>query len=171
MNSIFRMTQRLESKIYDDLLRPQSFAYERIGFVKVKSSAMAGNAILMLGFDYVSVPDEHYIDDKNYGALLGSSAIRSILQIALSEQVGIMLTHMHHHAGTPYFSTTDNHENRKLIPDFFSVASNTPHGALLLSTDSMVAKIWLSREATPMFLDEISIIGSTHKSWRHKNAA
>ncbi len=71
--------------------------------------------------------------------------------------------HLHDHTGIPKFSKTDSREAAKFVPDFFNVQPNFPHGALILSKDSVVARCWYRLTETPAWISKITFVGSPMK--------
>jgi hypothetical protein len=54
----------------------------------------------------------------------------------------------------------DLNETAEFVPDFFHGRRNTPHGALILTGDSMSGRLWMNEEGNPQPVDEIRVIGS-----------
>jgi hypothetical protein len=166
----FRITGNLLKRVQNDLALQHPFAHERIGFLKARPSWALDGTLLMLGADYLTFDNQDYINNPKFGALIGSKAVRCALQVALSEQVGLFLTHIHDHRGVPTYSAIDLHESNKLIPDFFKVAPQTPHGTVLLSLDSIVSQIWMSRDRKPILATDVNLVGDNLSSWRNSDA-
>ena len=73
---------------------------------------------------------------------------------------------MHDHDGDPGFSRVDDRENRKFVPDFFSVAPAMPHGAIVLSNDRAAGMIWIGKEDGPARIERFSAVGAPLRHWR-----
>lgn len=159
MKLIFRMSQSLNGKINRDLSRSHPFAAERVGFVACAVAAIEKEGLLILGDTYHPVADDHYLDDPRVGAMMGSAAIRTALQIAYGKNVSMFHVHRHEHYGRPRFSRIDLRESARFVPDFFKVRPAMPHGALVLSHDSMAGLCWLPGHASPVPIDEFAVIG------------
>ena len=142
-----------------DLLRPHPFAAERVGFIACKPAA-SRSGTLLLAADYRPVADEDYVPDMRVGAMMGPAAIRKALQWAYNVRLSIIHVHLHDHDGAPGFSTTDLRETAKFVPDFFHVRPDLPHGALVLSRDSAIARCWLIPGAPPVWAEKVTIVGS-----------
>lgn len=138
----FKATRGLLQGIREDLERPHAFAYERVGFVAAGVSLGAGE-LLVLARNYRPVADEDYLHDPSVGAMMGPEAIRKALQWSMTERVAIFHVHTHRGRGLPGFSGVDLREQAKFMPNFFQVAPQCPHGALVLSDDRAVGHIWL----------------------------
>jgi hypothetical protein len=80
--------------------------------------------------------------------------------VAYTQNVGLFHVHVHGHTGVPAPSGVDVRETAKFVPDFFHVRPNLPHGAMILSSDSLSARIWVSSAARPKPVDQFSIIGA-----------
>ncbi len=163
MKISFRITSSLLKQIHDDLSRPHPYAAERVGFISCGVGNLTNNNLLILGENYHPVSSEHYIDNPNYGAMMGSSAIRDALQLAYKRQISIFHVHRHEHIGKPDFSHIDLIESNKFIPDFWKVRPNRPHGAIVLSHDSMAGLCWHPKEEIPVPIDSFSVIKQTYK--------
>jgi hypothetical protein len=66
----------------------------------------------------------------------------------------------------PSFSCVDIRENKKFVPDFFKVAPQNAHGALVLSDVSGRGQIWLARDRDPDPVDRFVVVGPALHSWR-----
>ncbi len=76
--------------------------------------------------------------------------------------------HLHAHKGATNFSDVDVESNRKLIPDFFNVTSNMPHGAIVFSLDKGKGVVWLAKDGEPVLIDEYVVVGSPMSIWSAK---
>jgi hypothetical protein len=147
MKITFKVPQQLVTDIRLDLRRPHPFAAERVGFVVCRFGVSTTSKLLILALQYVPVADEDYVKDYRYGALLGPEGFRKAFQFAFSNDVGIFHVHLHDHQGRPGFSRIDKQEMAKYVPDFFNVRSNLPHGALVLSQNSLAGSCWMGRRS------------------------
>lgn len=129
-------------RIREDLSRPHSFAYERVGFIVCKAGRLLDDGWVLLAAEYLPVHDEDYVEDDSVGAMIGSAAIRKMMQIAYDEPYAVVHVHMHEHNGQPRPGRTDVREMAELIPNFWHVRPNLPHAALILSLDSMTGTVW-----------------------------
>ena len=92
--------------------------------------------------EYRPVADEEYLDDPRVGAMMGPDAIRNALQWALRDGVALFHVHSHGGQGIPGFSQIDLRENARFVPDFFKVAPQCAHGAIVLSDNAAHGLIW-----------------------------
>lgn len=161
----FKITGDLLSRIREDLHRPHAFAHERVGFISAGLSAV-GRDVLILARDYKPVLDEDYLDDRSVGAMMGHDAIRKALQWSMQEGHAMFHVHTHGGSGTPGFSSVDIRENAKFVPDFFKVAPQCVHGALVLSNSAARGQIWLDRRRTPSPIDQFFEVGPVLRTWR-----
>jgi hypothetical protein len=159
MNLLFKMNWSLRRAAIEDLKRPHTFAFERIGFFHCRAaSSRAG--LIVLAEAYSPVADDHYVKDTTVGARIGSAAIREALQASLTNGFGIFHAHMHEHMGRPRPSRTDIVESCKLMPDFFNVTPSMPHGTLILSEDSAIGLCWNGQSPSPSPFDRIEFVGA-----------
>jgi hypothetical protein len=154
-----RITRQLLQRVYADLARPHSFAAERVGFLICKVGAIKPNGILVLAYDYRPVDDEDYLDDPRVGAMMGPAAIRKALQLAYKEPVAIFHVHVHGHNGRPWFSDIDLRETKNFVPDFWHVRPEFPHGALVLSRDSLSGLCWIPSRRKPIRISSFTVVG------------
>jgi hypothetical protein len=157
MKVLFRATDRFLHDVRRDLARPHLFAAERVGFISIRA-ATARRTLLLFPEDYYPVADDDYIDDPTVGAMMGQEAIRKALNVALLQPVGMLHVHMHEHRGRPSFSYVDLREQLQFVPDFFKVRREMPHGAIVLSHDRAVGRLWPDPE-TIIGISEFNTVG------------
>jgi hypothetical protein len=158
MKAIFRATDRFLHDVRRDLTRPHPFAAERVGFISIRA-ASARHTLVLLPEAYHPVADDDYIDDPTVDAMMGQEAIRKALNVALLQPVGMVHVHMHEHRGRPGFSYVDRREQLQFVPDFFKVRPEMPHGAIVLSHDRAVGRVWLDPE-TIISISEFNTVGA-----------
>jgi len=160
MKISFKITAKLLAQIHHDLSHPHPFAAERIGFVQCQVAALHGKRLLILAHEFHPIEDADYLNDPAVGAMMGPAAIRKALQIAYAAPMCMFHVHRHDHRGDPWFSHIDLTENQKFVPDFWHVQPKFPHGAIVLSFDSMAGLAWIPSKRTPIRISEFSIVGS-----------
>lgn len=143
MKIVFRTTESFMAHVRTDLIRTHAFAAERVGFITVRA-AQGHEHLVLLAQDYHPVADGDYVDDPSVGAMIGQEALRKALEIALLNPIGIFHVHMHTFPGRVWFSRTDLSEQLRFVPDFFKVRPSMPHGAIVLSPNSVAGRAWLS---------------------------
>lgn len=151
-----RLPRSLLDHIRTDLERPHAHAYERIGFLFARVSEKMDT---LLAIEYVPVSDTSYISDDSVGAKIDSSAIRSALQKALTDEVAVFHVHAHMNLGIPRMSWTDVESLSKLVPSFYSANPNAVHGAIILSEDSAGGWIWDQETSKFLPTDRIVSVG------------
>tara|TARA_R110002124_G_scaffold153244_1_gene320211 strand:+ start:4026 stop:4529 length:504 start_codon:yes stop_codon:yes gene_type:complete len=161
----FKITRPLLSTIRADLIRPHPFAYERVGFISASLSAAANN-LFVLARAYRPVLDEDYLRDPSVGAMMGPEAIRKALQWAMNDGVAMFHVHTHGGQGRPGFSGVDLREQAKYVPNFFQVAPQCPHGALVLSDNAAYGHIWLDEKSPYRIVGEFTEVGIPLSQWR-----
>jgi hypothetical protein len=166
----FRLRRDLLETIHRDLSRPHAYAAERVGFLGCRLAAIP-DGICIIGETYLPVADDHYEDDPSVGAMMGSAAIRSALEFAYNHKVSVFHLHRHEHRGPPGFSSVDEREAGRFIPDFWKVAPGLPHGALVLSRDRIHGKWWDPRSGRAQSIDKYITVGfptTTHLEASHE---
>ena len=164
MKVCFKITTVLLAAIRSDLRRPHPFAHERVGFISAGLSAVS-DGLLVLAREYRPVADDEYLDDRTVGAMMGPDAIRNALQWALQESVAIVHVHTHGGNGIPRFSGIDLRENAKFVPDFFKVAPQCAHGAIVLSDTAAHGLIWVGRSRPKHFITSFVEVGVPVRKW------
>ena len=165
MRIVLKITRNLLRSIRLDLIRPHPFAYERVGFISANFSSASAN-LWILAREYRPVADADYLNDRSVGAMMGPEAIRKALQWARSDSVGLF--HVHTHGGTslPGFSGIDLREQTKYVPNFFQLAPQCAHGALVLSDKFAYGRIWLDGDKPPEIITDFIELGVPINKWR-----
>jgi hypothetical protein len=164
MRVVFKITRALLSTIRIDLGRPHPFAHERVGFISA-GLASSGDDVLALAHSYRPVLDNDYLRDPTIGAMMGADAIRNAMQWAMDGGGALFHVHTHGGRGVPEFSGVDVRENAKFVPDFFKVAPQCPHGALVLSDNAAKGTVWLERKGSPRLIDVFVEVGMPLRKW------
>jgi len=160
MNIQFKITRDLVNQVRADLKRPHPYAAERVGFISCRVGALPAGGVVVLAHDYLPVPDEDYIQDDTVGAMMGPAAIRMAMQYAHKQSAGMFHVHMHDHRGAPWFSQIDLSEYAKFVPDFWNVRPEMPHGALVLSLDSVAGACLIQTTRKMVRISNITIVGA-----------
>jgi hypothetical protein len=156
---LFKITSSLLELIRADVLRPHAFALERVGFLACRPARLKPSGLIILACDYLPVADSDYVEDATVGAMMGSAAIRKALQFAYNNDVGMFHVHMHGHSGSPRPSSTDFDETAKFVPDFWHVKPKMPHGAFILSRDSISGRCWYPGCTKPIPISKLAVVG------------
>lgn len=160
MRVIFRITADLLSVVRADLARPHPFAFERVGFIPCRFGALRPSGLVILAAGYRPVADGDYLEAAGYGALMGPAAIRTALEHAYNQPVGMFHVHVHAHRGAPTFSNIDVRETARFVPDFFNVRGSVPHGAVVLSLDSACGRVWLPTPRRSITITDFAVVGA-----------
>lgn len=156
-----RIPKSIHERMIMDLQRPHDFAYERIGFLYAKTVPTADNSKLVLGFEYIPVDDENYIDDPTVGAKINATAIRKAMQGSLDMDCGCFHVHMHKHKGKPFPSLTDSKSNPGLISGLSNAASKYANGVIILSNDGFYTEVKIDGIKKPIEASAISVVGDS----------
>lgn len=157
MTISFQISEKILTSIHEDLSRPHPFAFERVGFITCSPKVDKEKNLIMLANTYHPVKDEHYIDNPNYGALIGADAIRIALELSYNQNASIIHIHRHEHRGQPKFSRTDNQESNQFISSFVNVKPMLPHATIVLSYDSMAGRCWLPNTKSPIAINKFTV--------------
>lgn len=164
MKVCFKITIGLLMSIRTDLRRSHYFAHERVGFISAGLSA-CGDGLLVLARKYRPLRDDEYLLDTSVGAMMGPDAIRRALQWAMQDGVALFHVHTHGGRGIPSFSGIDLRENAKFVPDFFKVAPQCAHGAIVLSDTAAHGQIWLDRSQPHHVISSFVQVGVPLSKW------
>jgi hypothetical protein len=164
MMAHFRITRGLLEQIQDHLRSTHPVAFERVGFVACRGASTA-HGIVLVARAFYPVADEDYEEDASVGAQIGSPAIQRILQHAYSHTDSMLFVHEHGHRGEPRPSRTDIACWRELIPNFWHVRPELPHGGLILSQDSAMGLLWVPGKKEPVKISKFSVIGQPLRRW------
>lgn len=136
-----RIPEPLFREMHEDLDRPHAFAFERVAFLHCAIACAPGQSVL-LAAEYRPVADEDYLPTEEYGALVGPTGIRRAFERAYARKGTVIHVHRHEHSGRPAFSVHDEATNHDLVPSFWNVAPDVPHGAIVLSHDQAHGLVW-----------------------------
>lgn len=160
----FKIADALYRSVLQDLRRPHRVALERVGFVTCRVGRTPDGLVLLArGFNPVA--DEHYIHNPDIGAEINGDAVRLALQHAYAQPDVMMFAHEHPHRGPTWPSQVDLQCWRQMIPNFWNVRPELPHGALIFSHDVGMGHLWISRDVAPVSIDRFSVVGSPLRRW------
>ena len=154
-----RISRQLLHRVHTDLIRQHRFAAERVGFLICKVAAAMPRGMIVLPYDFNPVEDEDYLNDPSVGAMMGPAAIRKALQLAYKDRIAIFHVHVHGHFGRTWFSDIDLREIKNFVPDFWHVRPEFPHGALVLSQDSLSGLCWMPGRRNPIRISSFTVVG------------
>lgn len=160
----FKITDALFQRVLTDLRRPHSFAFERVGFITCRIGGTSDGVVLIArGFN--SVASEHYVENPAIGAEINGDAVRLALQHAYARPDVMMFVHEHSHAGPTWPSRVDAQCWNAMMPNFWNVRPELPHGAIIFTHDHGMGQLWVPGQTAPVLIDRFSIIGSTLRRW------
>lgn len=160
MKVLFKITSALLELVREDLSRAHPFAFERVGFLSCRTASLRPSGLVVLACEYLPVANDDYVNDSTVAAMMGPAAIRKAMQHAYNNDVGMFHVHIHDHSGTPRPSETDLHETAKFVPDFWHVKPQMPHGAIILSRDSISGRCWYPERKKPFSISRFKIVGT-----------
>jgi hypothetical protein len=154
-----RMPGKLHAQMLEDLKRPHSFAYERVGFLYATTSVLPDGTRLVLCNNYHAVADEDYIEDDSVGAKIGSAAIRGAMQKINDGRCGGFHVHLHDHSGLTSPSGTDKEGLPPVVQSLANIGKTEVNGMLILSRDSFYAMVKIDGIAHMVLPDSIVATG------------
>lgn len=158
MNIHLKIPRPLYQQMLADLARPHSFAYERIGFCRVRIGNVVGATKYALVTHYWPVPDEQYIPDEFSGARIDNVAIRGALQESMNSGEGIFHVHLHDFPGYPRFSIMDLREIPRIVESLTYANGDVPHGMLVFSHEGAAARA-IFPGGTLQPVERITVVG------------
>ena len=152
---LIRMDKTMYGRMKGDLRRPHPYAFERVGYVFIKPT----NGTVLECNDYAPVPDEFYVRDASVGAHVDHRAIMLAMKRADHNNQGVLQVHEHAGKGMPGFSQVDIESHPVYLRSFQNANPRVTHGFLLLSEDSIVAKVCIPNRSVPVDIDRYKIKG------------
>jgi len=159
-----KLSRNLHDEITDHLQQPHPIALERVGFIAC-AGANTDDGFLLLGRSFHPVHDDHYEADTFVGARISSRAVQAALMIAYGKPQSMLFVHEHAHKGCPGPSRVDLDCWRELIPNFWHVRPELPHGGLILSEDRAMGLMWVPNQTEIFPIDDFSIVGRHLRRW------
>jgi hypothetical protein len=158
-----RVPMDLLSRMRADLIRPHPFADERVGLLATVSvdSGFAGTVVLAR--DYISIPDDGYVEDSSVGARINTGTVRMAVKLAHAGQaskLGVLHVHLHPHSGLPVLSGTDRREIPRFVQGLVNVSTVGAHGFVVLSDDAAVASFRLAGSTALVSADVVIGVGN-----------
>ena len=164
MNIHLKLPQQLHDEISKHLRTPHPVALERVGFVAC-AGGDAPDGMVLLARSFHPVRDEDYEVDELVGARISSGAIQSAFALAYGTRQSMLFVHEHGHRGSPVPSHVDLSCWSELIPNFWHVRPELPHGGLILSHDSATGLIWVPLQTGVFPISKFTIVGRHLRRW------
>lgn len=126
-----QFSEGLFEEIVQDLNRPHSFAFERVGYV-------LGNfkdGILVLD-EWMKFEDFFYEENIEVGARIGREGMTYLMKKVFSSKKHFFHTHVHDFQNIPTYSGVDLRSLLEVTPAIFDFSGLGPHGALLIGREA-----------------------------------
>jgi len=159
-----KLPQQLYDEITKHLRKPHPVALERVGFVAC-AGGEAPDGTVLLARSFHPVRDEDYEADELVGARISSRAIQSALALSYGAPQSMLFVHEHGHRGSPRPSRVDLICWRELLPNFWHVRPELPHGGLILSHDNAMGLIWVPHQTSVFPISKFTIVGRHLRRW------
>jgi molybdopterin/thiamine biosynthesis adenylyltransferase len=118
---------------------------EQVVFALGSHARIDGRTVLLVK-EFLTLPDEAFVDTRAHGARWRGGAMRPILNAALSQRRGIVLFHTHPHAGPVSLSADDRRSARELLPTFQNLVPDLPHALVVLGRDQAAGLMLLAND-------------------------
>lgn len=155
------MSKNIYEKMRADLHRPHPHAWERVGYVFINSKSTKVLEVI----DYISIPDEFYVKDPTVGAHINHRGIVLAMKRADHKSEGVLQVHEHRGEGVPMFSQVDLDSHQVYLRSFRNANPRAIHGFLLLSENSMRARVWKPGEYRSVNILTYKITEDTFFEW------
>ena len=159
-----KLPERLLDEITAQLAQPHPVALERVGFLAC-AGGKTRDGIVLLGRSFHPVRDEDYEADEQVGARISSRAVQSALALAYSEAAIDALRPRARTQGPPRPSRVDLDCWRELIPNFWHVRPELPHGGLILSEDNAMGMVWVPNQTDVFPIRKFTVVGRQLRRW------
>lgn len=142
-----RISDKLILKAYEDVSRPHSCAFERVGYFSGQDSNSMSELSISnwLGFE-----DEMYEDSPEVGARIGRKGMKFLMSQALRTQHSYIHFHLHEFQRSPEFSYVDLKSINEIIPALFRFSKAKIHGALIMGSEEYTSILWSRDKETPV---------------------
>lgn len=127
-----------------DLHRPHSHAFERIGY-------FIGDVIeeLFVANEWLSFEDDLYEETDEVGARIGKAGMKKLMSAALTKNRSFLQFHLHDFERIPHFSSTDLSSLKEIMPSLFNFSSANFHGGLILGSTHFRSIVWKRNQIEP----------------------
>lgn len=162
-----RLPSDLLATMRDNLAQDNPYGGERVGFLGADSTQWLDRADVYAR-TFQPVTPGGYLPSGPGAVVIGTPAIRSAIQFAMSEEIGVWHVHMHPWRGTPRPSHTDLAEIPRVLQAFHYAAPEYVHGMLIISPDSASAFAWIPTANKLQPADNIVEVGWPMKFMVHR---
>lgn len=122
-----------------------------------------GDRLQLLGYDLILVPYDECCQRDEVTLSWPSDFIEKAIDIALPEQMAIILVHSHP-GGYAQFSDIDNRSDKEIIPSIFEACGDLHGTAVMLPTGVLFGRLYTKAfDAFP--IDLITVVGSDLHYW------
>ena len=165
-----KISEPLLNQVTKDLIRPHEFAFERVGFLFTRIGKITAKKTLLLFTDYMSVPDNYYLNDPDVGARISGDAIRAVMQRILNTKEGAFHVHMHHYFPnfSLGFSRVDQQGIGRMIQSFQAAGPTLPHGAFLYDSKRYLADVLMPCGKQFIRAKKITVVGFPTQIYKEK---
>lgn len=158
MKTIIKIPRKIFERAKADLLRPCSFAFERVGFFSTRCSKTK-SGFLVHCIDYHPVDDEHYLADNMVGVRIGPKAITHAMARAVNNSVGQIHVHWHGGFELPHPSWTDIRELPPLLRSLKNANNREVHGWMILGEGDAWSELSVPSVERTIKTSPVCIIG------------
>lgn len=128
--------------------------------ILVAGSSEHGDRTRLLVRDVVRVPPDAYSNQTPLSVSIPPSIIAPVLKRARSEELSLVLAHTHPFTDDKLeFSTVDDEGEQRLMPSIFARVPNRPHGAIVLGTTGVAARLWKPGASDSERIDRVVEVG------------
>jgi hypothetical protein len=114
----------------------------------------------------IPLSEEEYVDGSGHGAAWRGTSMIPVIELAMREELGIVLVHAHDLSGKARLSSDDLASARRLVPMFAARVPGRPHGSIVLGKGTAAGFVALPG-AAPGVVDDIAVrwMGTSIVEW------
>jgi hypothetical protein len=139
-------------------------AHENVAFCLV-SHFQEGPDTVLLVRHVIALEESDYTDDATVGAMWQGRAMLPVIELAMNENLGILLVHAHAFGSPPRLSLTDLETTHRLLPMFQRRVPTRPHGSIVVSTGNAGGVVALPNGHAVSVDVSVTWLGSSIIQW------
>ena len=139
--------------------------HETVAFCLV-SHAQVGDATVLVVRHIVGLQEADYLPDSMHGAEWSGRSMLPAIELAMREELGIVLVHAHDFPGPARLSSDDLASARRLVPMFAARVPGRPHASIVLGRGTAAGFIALPGEL-PLVVGDVGVqwMGKSVVNW------
>ena len=146
-------------------------AHENVAFCLV-SHVQTEDATILIVRHVIPLPESDYVPDAGHGAVWRGTAMLPIMELAIREQLGIVLVHAHDTSRPAQLSRDDLESARRLVSMFAARVPRRPHASVVLGRGTAAGFVVFPDEQSQITAMSVRWLGNSISDWpRHGHGA